>query len=194
MRYLVLAILILAAIVAGSVAAINSSKREKFIDDIVVAAEFNDREKIAQYIDWDTLRSSLKKDLKKRLSVENTAGNAWGGRGKIGPAVNDVDDIIDYYVQPKAIGTLFWLKKKYAHEMPFEDFVEKTDFNGLTGFKAVLSNPDSRIDGVSDTDMETGNAVIAYFSMQDGMKWQLIHMDIPLVYIPTDIPDDKKTR
>ncbi len=157
--------------------------RTTLINELTYAAEVGNVNSFKKRTDWDAIKSSLKSDLKTRMKsvLGKTSGYAMPDEA--------IDAMVDYYVTPANIPTLFYYKNKYHQEVPPEDFIRSVEFNSLSEFTLDLALP-VQADKPWLAYMEPVRVVFTL----DGVDWKIKKIVTPLYALPKHSPTSISTQ
>lgn len=132
------------------------------------AAEAGDTDKLATYIDFPSLRSSVKEELKAKAAAEMTKQSDGMAAFGAALAMNMIDGMVDGMISPATMRKVFVVdKEKGPKGITKVDATAKNlviDRNGINQFRL-------RPEGKDD-----GNGLIF---TRHGLGWQLSAMRIP---------------
>lgn len=157
--------------------------RTTLINELTYAAKVGNINSFNKRTDWNSIKSSLKADLKARMKsvLGKTSGYAMPDEA--------IDAMVDYYVTPANIPTLFYYKNKYHQEVPPEDFIRAVEFNSLSEFTLDLALP-----------AQTDKPWLAYMEpvrvvfILDGVDWKIKKIITPLYTLPKHSPTSISIR
>ena len=172
----IVAILLLLSIIPAG-AYFYSHSREAVIAEFVRASQNNDVNAMANRIDFVSVRASLKEDLKRQKSP-----GLFVAQG--GPALDSIDRVIDYYVQPENIAILY-----YYYDMTFEgiaetQFIREKGYTPLLGFQIVLGMPDTATKGDAMVSSMREQVKARLVFGLDGLTWKVKEIYMPAFMVP----------
>ena len=172
----IVAILLLLATIPA-VAYLYTHSRDAVITEFVRASQNNDVNAMASRIDFASVRASLKEDLKHQK-----APGLFSAPG--GPALDSIDRVIDYYVQPENIAILY-----YYYDMTFEgvaetQFIRDKSFTPIFGFQITLGMPDTATKSDAMVSSMRDRLKTTLVFGLDGLTWKLKEMYIPAFMVP----------
>ncbi len=112
---------------------IYDQSRQAVIDELVAASQKDDVAAFASRVDWDTLRAQLKQDL--AAQKRSPLGSSFG------PNLDQIDAVVDYFVQPDNIDIAFYYHDDVFKGQPERDFIIEEGFSPPFGFYMTLGMP-----------------------------------------------------
>lgn len=170
-------ILMTMAFLFVSVALINTFTRQHVVRTVAMAAEKGDIYSLKKRTDWAELRAWMKQDLRKRTQTIAAKSSGYEMSEK------EVDDLVDYYVQPANLPSLIYFHNQLASNIDAEDFVRNVRFTGMKEMTMEISFPPQE-DKPWVNYLEPVKAVFQL----DNMKWKLKKLHTPLYLVPTKAP------
>lgn len=181
-RQIVLLAFLCVAVFCAAFAIGNIVLRDRQLDKVFDATSAEDIGSLINLISWGEFRENVKEDIGKKIVTVRNNGRSPAPVTNL--SVQDVNRILEYYIQPESVEILLRIKRGYAPELSPTSFLKRTGFNGLTGFKAVFTHPDPRHGNMFIRSQE----VTVYFELR-GTEWKIVDADIPLVFVPAYIPE-----
>lgn len=179
-------LLVLAGIAVGVINHLNAKHRDPYIAEIMDKAARYDDKGIAQEVDWEKLRTFMKLDLIQRAQKTNPV---MGGARGANLRPDHISRVVDYYIQPQNLVLLFRLKKGYAPYYYESDFIASIKSHKLTGIEVVFQHPEAK-----STSIALGQGQVkAIFSLNKDIEWKLTELHIPLMMVPSYIPEKDST-
>lgn len=161
-----------------SATAVYFFSKDRVIEEAVAAARARDATALSARIDWEGLRVFLKKDITKMKNVLGSKG------ASVGPALSQVNAVVDYYAQADNLGLLFHYRDLLFPTLPEEAFIESTGFFPPYGFYVVLSYPDGGPAlGDMGALMKDRLKARAVFRL-DGLTWKVSELHLPIFLVP----------
>ncbi len=160
-----------------SVALINTFTRQHVVRTMTVAAKNGDIHSLKNRTDWSELRAWMKEDLRNRTKTIAAKSSGYEMSEK------EVDDLVDYYVQPANLPSLIYFHNQLADNVDIEDFVRNVRFTGMKEMTMEISFPPQE-DKPWINYLEPVKAVFQL----DNMKWKLKKLHTPLYLVPTKAP------
>ena len=168
---------------------VTSFTKKAVIDEIMQNAENDNVEELEKRIDFPALRRNLKdhikaqKDAVQKIGIGNLDG---------GPARNNIDGVVDYYVQPENIKVLLALKDRHFGNASVDAFLHNTGwvspFSPLT-WQAVFGLPVAGMNRNDDPRAALVNRARSSVQVKlvfrlDGLTWRVREMHVPLFLVP----------
>lgn len=157
---------------------LQQASKNHVIYEISTAAREGELYKLTKAMDWNSVRESLKEELKQKANPHNG----------LPTRAEEVDALVDYYVRPQNLETLVTLyHSSPAKNMNPESFIRGVRFSGITEMTIELASP-PQFDKPWMNYLEPVRAVFAL----DGMTWKLKRISAPDYLIPTRMPASYK--
>jgi hypothetical protein len=152
----------------------QNAAQKAVIHELAVATRDGDIHKLKSQTDWESVKESLKKDLKERGV---TLASKTGDNDKA------VDELVDFYVRPESLPSLlYYYNVSLGHVNP-EAFVRDVRFSGITEMTIEIAPPPQ----LDKPWMNSLEPVRAKFAL-DGLEWKLKQLDAPDYLIPPKAP------
>lgn len=108
-----------------------------------------------------------------------------------GPSEENIDEVVDYYVQPDNLPVLMALKDKRFRAFNPDDFVQNVGFASPFSWTVSFGLPSGRVSEVSDainnpemvSKVQSVMQVTLVFEL-DGMTWRVTQIRVPLFMVP----------
>lgn len=148
--------------------------------DVIAAAERGDVQALAARVDFDKLRVFLKHDLKAKKADTSPIGAAYANAG---PAAANIDQVVDYYVQPENIAILYAMRQSAFENIPVERFIVRQGLSPVYGFQMTFGLPPEALpEGAARVAAERFQ-VRAVFRLS-GLTWKVHELHVPLFMVP----------
>lgn len=187
MRILAVGIALLLGYVGIYAGSVYVSK-DRIAREMAAAVEAGDVPGAMQRLDMGALRSFLKSDLKRKARAVR------GGKVAVhvGPPPENIDAIVDHYVQEDKIALLFALRPQVFPGAAAQDFIRKVSFKGPFSFAITVGAP-IRDGGAALTLSETVSTVTFVFKAT-GWTWKAVEMHVPLFLVPLETMEEGEIR
>ena len=166
-----------------------SMTQKTVLDDVLKQAGQRDFESLQGRINWIELRDNLKQGLKdQKQAMESLGfGNLQGG-----PRLEDIDAVVDYYVQPANLRVLMGLKDRHFKTTEPDAFVHDTGLVSAWAWKATFGLPVKSVDREDILSKQQKKLVsrarssltVSLIFTLDGFKWRVTDMNVPLFLVP----------
>jgi hypothetical protein len=162
---------------------LNKSSSQQVLNEFIYAARTGNIHAISRRTDWGALRQSMKQDLKRRAAshLGEITGHAMTPEA--------VDAMVDYYVTPANIPTLFYYRNTYAQDINPSDFIRRAYFTSLSQFVVEMGYPPQ-----GDKPWVSYLEPVRLVFELEGMEWRLKNIVPPLYVVPTDAPSTVRLR
>lgn len=145
------------------------------------AADANDGERLAAYIDFPMLRDDLRGDLSAQMQTEARArGGAFGGlAASFGQML--INPLVDNLVTPSGVRALFLARRQEAENddaPPPAEAEAEASAGGLRGVR-VGDAPVIRRRGLSEFVVSSPNRAGGLVFTRHGLGWRLSGIDLP---------------
>lgn len=147
------------------------------MDEFVLAARTGNMHAINQRTDWVSLRASMKKDLQQR--AKSMLGKTTG----LNMSDASLNALVDYYVKPANIPTLFYYRSQYARDIHPREFIRRSYFTALDEFVVEVGYPPQ-----SDKPWTAYIEPVKILFKLDGFQWRLKQIIPPLYVVPQKVP------
>lgn len=152
--------------------------KDRVIEEVIAAARDRNATALSARIDWEDLRVFLKTDITKMKNVLGSKG------ASVGPALSQVDAVVDYYARAENLGLLFHYRDLLFPKLPEEAFIESTGFFPPYGFHVVLTYPEGGPAlGDMGALMKDRLKARAVFRL-DGLTWKVSELHLPIFLVP----------
>jgi hypothetical protein len=173
----------LASLLVITFYSLNMMARQHVITAITSAAASGNINQLSELTDWSALREWLKRDLHTRTQTIMAKSSGHG------LSLEEVDNIVDYYVQPMNIPMLLYYHNQMAPDIKPEEFVREVKFLDVGKMEVTLGFPPKR----SKPWIKGLEPVRAVFQLE-GMAWKMKELHAPFYLVPTAAPSvDPKT-
>lgn len=146
------------------------------LNSIKNAAQSRDAETLSNYIDFPSLKESLRDQVKAKFAKEMMEGESNNGFEALGAvfATAMVDQLIDGLITPDGIAALMLQKEKEepsSKEMDRtqeqSEIIYNTSYTSFNSFRVDIGNADE-------------DNVIKVVLHRDGLNWKITQLDLPL--------------
>lgn len=175
-----LMILAIVAAIAILPAAIWLYGQKSIEAELVAALERNDTSAVAARVDFDKLRAFLKQDLLAKKNDKSPIGALYASSG---PATNNIDKVVDYYVQPENIAILTYLRNTTFPDIPISTFIVSRGYAPAYGFSLTFGLPPEALKDSAMRAAAERFQVRAVFRLS-GLTWKLAELHAPLFMVP----------
>ncbi len=170
-------VVIVMAFLFVSVILMHTFTRQHVVNSVSVAAEQGDLYSLNTRTDWAELRAWMKEDLQRRSQTIAAKSSGYD------MSQQEIDDLVDYYVQPANLPSLIYFHNKMASNIQPREFVRNIRFTGLNEMTMELSFPPQ----AEKPWVNYLEPVRAVFQL-DNMTWTLKKLHTPFYLIPTKAP------
>ena len=178
-----LVILALAGLLIVLPAAVWFYSQKSVEAEVIAAIERNDVSALAARVDFDKLRAFLKEDLRTKKADKSPIGSLYASSG---PSVENIDKVVDYYVQPENIEILYYLRQSTFEDIPVERFIVKRGFSPVYGFTMTFGlPPEAMKDGAARMAAERFQVRIVF--RLSGLTWKVAELHAPLFMVPEHV-------
>lgn len=177
--------------ISGMCFLVTHLTHQSVIDQMMVYAEAENIPALNERIDYEALRQNLKSHIRaqkkavQKLGISNLDG---------GPAEQDIDAVVDFFVQPENMAVLFHLKNRHFGQTKPQAFLHNDGFLSPLeplAWKVTFGLPvsvTSRIDAgdpraVLVSRAQSSIQVTLVFRL-DGLVWRAQEMYVPLFLVP----------
>lgn len=164
------------------IALTNYFMRDRMVERMVMSFNDGNLSLLARSISWPELQANLKERIIDKTQAAREVGNSRFPSAQLSP--EQIYKIVDYYIQPGAMDIMMRLKNAYAPTLHPKQFIKGTGFNGLAGFTVNITHPEPS----RGNKFMRSQEVKIYLELR-GLEWKVVDADIPLVFIPTYIPN-----
>ncbi|MGM0422185.1 MAG: hypothetical protein ACQEQL_03700 [Pseudomonadota bacterium] len=154
------------------------SSKEDVVAEMIAASENEDVEAMAARFKWDELRVQLKENIRARKAALGSYGTS------IGPAVSQIDDIVDYYVQPENIELAYYYHNELFPDVPENAFIREIAYAPPFGFSILMGFPTEVDTGLSVDPMLQDRLRARFIFRLDGLTWKVHEINIPIYIVP----------
>jgi len=170
----------LIALLFITVATMNILAREHVSAKLIKATKTGDIATIDHLTDWAALRDWLKEDLKHRAdsAIAKSTGHALSDE--------KIDKLVDFYIRPDNIPSLFFFQKEVAPNVNPADFIRDVTFDGVSRMVVTIAFPPQE----DKPWINSLEPVRAIFELEN-MEWKLVELHTPFYLLPKDAPNLK---
>lgn len=174
-----LRIFVFIIIIAGPVVwYLYSSSKDDVIAEMIAASQNNDVSTMAERFHWEDIRAQLKTDIRARK-------NAMGSYGTmIGPDLNKIDDVVDYYVQPENIEIAYYYHAELFPDTPESAFIQNISYVPPFGFSVLLGYPEQNSSTQKIDPVLSSRLQLRLIFRLDGLTWKVRKFEVPIFMVP----------
>lgn len=185
---LLLLLCLLSLVFVASGALLTYLSRDAVLEEMLDQAKSRDFVALETRFAWEDLRTNVKERIRRQKQAVNSLNMAQISSG---PSENDINDVVDYYIQPDNLPILMALKDREFPVFEPEDFVQSVGFASPFSWKASFGMPSKRVEEVSDvinnpaivSKVQSAMQVTLVFELQ-GLTWRVTQMRVPLFMVP----------
>ena len=176
-RFLMVFILIF----GGVSYALLAISRDNVIDDLIIASQKDDVQTMQARVEWDATRANMIADLEKTKRALGSYGSV------IGPDLDEMDDIINYYIQADHIDLAYYYHAQIFDDLDEREFIRDIAFAPPWGFAVTLGYPMNFEGGrVADATLRRELKARLIFRL-DGLTWKVHNIELPIFIVPRRI-------
>lgn len=162
--------------------------KDEVVTTLVTATESDDLDTLEAHVNWDKLKTFLKRDLENRAESIRNAKSV----PSFGPAPEKMSGLVDHYITPEGIEMALTIKDMRYPDTPPRAFIADSDIEGPSSFSVTLALPED-VRGKSGPNFHKGQRRLANQFMRVrfvfvrqgwGWQWRAHEMHVPVFLVP----------
>lgn len=165
--------------------------KDNVITKLINATKSDERDTLEAYINWEKLRTFMKRNLKNKAESIRKARSV----PSFGPPAGKIDKLVDHYVTPKGIGMALAIKDMRYPETSPRAFIADSRIEAPSAFAITLALPE-KVKGKSGPKLNKGQRRLANMFMRVRFvierqgwdwRWQVTKMHVPVFLVPPEV-------